>query len=376
MGPGDLRKIAGTIGAAIGLLAVGAAAGVVAERTVVGGSGRADPESDEPFGRLRGHAVRVLASDGGEIYAEVEECTRANDENLTLVFCHGYALSQDCFHYQRRDLRPLGRLVFYDQRSHGRSPRGESRTSNLDRLGTDLYEVLTHLVPPGPVVLVGHSMGGMTVMALALEHPELFGTRVRGVALLATSPGGLSDTNLGLPKAAARPLQKLLPVTAAALVRNIDFVEAGRSRVNDLSLWFTKFYSFGSNGSPAVAEFCHRIINATKVDVISEFLTTLLQHERREALATMSALPMIIMVGQTDRMTPAEHSEEMAAELPEAEFTLIPDTGHMLILERYQLVNDALRRLVARVRADLAARPYDNPQGYGEHPQPRAGGNG
>lgn len=366
MGPGDVRRIAGSVGAAAGLLAVGAAAGVVAERTVVGGSGRADPESDEPFGRLRGHAVPVPAADGGQVYAEVEQCTRENKENLTLIFCHGYALSQDCFHYQRRDLRPLGRLVFYDQRSHGRSARGEARTSTLEHLGTDLYEVLTHACPPGPVILVGHSMGGMTLMALALEHPELFGTRIRGIALLATSPGGLSDTNLGLPKLAARPLQKLLPVTAAALVRNVDFVEAGRSRVNDLSLWFTKFYSFGSNSSPAMAEFCHRILNATKVDVISEFLTTLRKHERREALATMSGLPAIIMVGQTDRMIPAEHSEEMAAELPDAEFTLIPDTGHMLILERYPIVNDALRRLVARVRADLAERPYDNPQGLGE----------
>ncbi|MGV1004164.1 MAG: alpha/beta fold hydrolase [Candidatus Nanopelagicales bacterium] len=361
----NIGKVARSIGAAAGLLAVGAAAGVVAEKTVVAGSGRADSESDEPFGRLRGKPVTVTTPDGGVIYAEIEEPTRPNPENLTLVFCHGYALSQDCFHYQRRDLRPLGRLVFYDQRSHGRSARGESRTSTLDQLGTDLHHVLNQVVPDGPVILVGHSMGGMTLMACALEHPELFGTRVRGVALLATSPGGLSDISLGLPKMASKPLQRLLPITTSALVRNMDFVEAGRSRVNDLALWFTKYYSFGSTASPAMAEFCHRIINATKIDVISEFLATLRKHERATALATLADLPSIIMVGETDRMTPAEHSKAMARDLPRAELTLIPDTGHMLILERYPIVNDGLRKLVARVRAELGERPYDNPAGYG-----------
>jgi pimeloyl-ACP methyl ester carboxylesterase len=330
---------------------------VVTERTVVAQAGRPDPESEEPFGHLRGHAVDLRDESGARIHVEVEECTRANQANLTLVFCHGYALNQDCFHYQRRDLRALGRLVFYDQRSHGRSDRTPKETNTIEQLGRDLYQIICEVVPEGPILLVGHSMGGMTVMALALAHPELFGPRIRGVALLATSPGGLQDVSLGLPQFAARPLHRLLPVTTSVLVRKANLVEMGRSRVNDLSLLFTKYYSFGSNASPAVAEFCHQILGRTPIDVISEFLTTLQQHQRHRALDVIDELPVTIMVGEDDRMTPAGHSQAMAVEIPDAELTVLPDTGHMLILERYAEVNSALRRLAGQVLDRLDGPP-------------------
>jgi pimeloyl-ACP methyl ester carboxylesterase len=198
-------------------------------------------------------------------------------------------------------------------------------------------------------------MGGMTIMQLALDHPELFGTRVRGVALLSTSPGGLRDVSLGLPALAARPLHRVLPVTAALLVRNADLVEMGRSRVNDLSLLFTRLYSFGSTASPAVADFTHRMLGETSIDVVAEFLPTLQRHQRQAALHTLAVVPSLVMVGQGDRMTPAEHSVDMARRLPRAELEIMADSGHMLLLEHYPQVNHQLRRLVARVREELAA---------------------
>lgn len=347
-------KVASAVGVAAGLLAVGAAAGVVAERAVVAKAGRADREADEPFGHLRGTAVVVIDSLGGTLHAEVDRCTRENPENLTIVFCHGYALNEDCWHYQRRDLRALGDLVFWDQRSHGRSGRSVAETNTIEQLALDLKAVLDQVVPSGPIVLVGHSMGGMTIMQLALDHPELFGTRIRGVALLSTSPGGLRDVSLGLPAIAARPLHRMLPVTAALLVRNADLIEMGRSRVNDLSLLFTRLYSFGSSASPAVADFTHRMIGETSIDVVAEFLPTLQRHQRQAALHTLAVVPSLVMVGQGDRMTPAEHSLDMARRLPRSELEIMPDSGHMMILEHYPQVNHQLRALVGRVRDDLA----------------------
>ncbi len=357
----DVRRVAGAVGAAAGLLAVGAAAGVLAERAVVAKSGRADPEGDEPFGKLRGTPVAVTDVHGTGLHVEVEPCTRANPEGLTIVFCHGYALNQDCWHYQRRDLRALGDLVFWDQRSHGRSDRSVAETNTIDQLGRDLRMVLDQVAPEGPIILVGHSMGGMTIMSLALEAPELFGTRVRGVALLSTSPGGLRDVSMGLPGFASRSLHRVLPVTAAVLVRNADLVEMGRSRVNDLSLLFTRYYSFGSSASPALADFTHRMLGETPIDVISEFLPTLQRHDRHSALRTIARVPVLIMVGDLDRMTPAEHSREMAQRIPNAHLEVIGDSGHMMILEEYEQVNHQLRALAARVREEIAADPAPAP---------------
>lgn len=349
----DTRRVLQAVGATVALLAVGAAAGVAAERAVVARSGRADREADEPFGRLRGTPVMVSDPDGGQLYAEIEECTREDPLDLTIVFSHGYALNQDCWHYQRRDLRAQGRLVFWDQRSHGRSGRSLAESNTIDQLGDDLFAVLQQVAPTGPIVLVGHSMGGMTVMALAIEHPELFGDRVRGVALLSTSSGGMRDVPFGLPAVAARPLHRILPVTAAVALRNPDFVELGRSRVNDLSLVFTKYYSFGSAASPALTDFTHRMLGETPIDVISEFLPSLLHHERQAALQTLARVPSLVMVGADDRMTPAQHSLDMARRLPHSVLEILPDSGHMMILEHYEQVNHQLRALVGRVRADI-----------------------
>jgi anti-sigma regulatory factor (Ser/Thr protein kinase) len=143
--PPHIADVARAVGVAAGLMAVGAAAGVVAERAVVAKAGRADREGDEPFGHLRGQPLTV-ESDGTMLHVEVEPCTRANPEGITVVFCHGYALNQDCWHYQRRDLRALGDLVFWDQRSHGRSGRSVAETNTIDQLGRDLKVVLDELI--------------------------------------------------------------------------------------------------------------------------------------------------------------------------------------------------------------------------------------
>ena len=59
--------------------------------------------------------------------------------------------------------------------------------------------MLDAVVPDGPVVLVGHSMGGMTIVALAEQHPELFGDRIVGVALISTTAGGLEPHRILFP---------------------------------------------------------------------------------------------------------------------------------------------------------------------------------
>ncbi len=88
----------------------GAAVGLAAERYAVGRSFRGDdPEADEPLGQLRGTVVPVTATDGVPLHVEVEGPlpTARKAPPVTVVFCHGLALNQDSWHYQRRDLADL-----------------------------------------------------------------------------------------------------------------------------------------------------------------------------------------------------------------------------------------------------------------------------
>ena len=94
-----------------------------------------------------------------------------------------------------------------------------------EQLGRDLYGILQEFAPTGPVILIGHSMGGMSIMALAEQHPDLFGDRVIGVGLLSTSAGGLDETPIAFPGWPGRLVRRIATPTVAALARMPDVVE-------------------------------------------------------------------------------------------------------------------------------------------------------
>src|SRR5262249_18522344 len=171
------RRITGAAGLVVGATAAGAGAVVAAERIAVNRlRGRASP-AREPFGPLRRLERTVLAEDGVPLHVEINGPDTAP---MTIIFCHGYTVNQDCWYFQRRDLSDH-RLVFWDQRDHGRSGRSAEGSGSIGQLGTDLKAVIDAAAPgPGPGVLVGPSMGGVTILALAGPYPGLFRTPVAG----------------------------------------------------------------------------------------------------------------------------------------------------------------------------------------------------
>lgn len=347
-------RAAGAMGAAVGVLAAGAAAGLAAERYLVGRRRvRGDPDELARFFSLRGDLVQVVTDDGTRLHAEVDD---QPDAPLTVVFCHGYTLTLDCWHYQRLALRGAARLVFYDQRGHGRSARGPREHATIDQLGADLRAVLDAVAPSGPVVLVGHSMGGMTVMALAERHPEMFGDRVRGVALLSTSAGKLAEVVIGVPALTARAVHRVAPHMLEALARRGALVERGRRAGSDIGVIMTRRYSFGSRVSPALAEFTARMIESTPIDVIADFFPAFAAHDKLHALGVLDGVETLVVGGEKDLLTPADHSREIARSIPGSELVVVPEAGHMVLLEHPDVVNGHLRDLVDRAATRSAGR--------------------
>ena len=340
---------AGLVAGVAGLVAAGAAVGLAAERYAIGRIRRGpDPAAGEGFGHLPADRVRTVRADDG-IRLYVEEVGRP-DAALTVIFVHGYALSQGCWHYQRLGLADMRvRLVCYDQRSHGRSEHAPGETATIDQLGRDLGAVLDQVAPRGRVALVGHSMGGMTVLALAAARPELFGGRIAGVALLSTSTGRLADVTLGLPAALARLRAPVLPVLLRGMRSRAKLVERTRRIGSDIAWLLTRRYSFGSpDVSPALVEYVGQMIAATPVDVLADFYPALVGYDKLAALPVLRPIPTLIMVGDKDLLTPVEHSRAMAAELPDAELVVVAGAGHLAMMERDALVNLHLRAFLHR----------------------------
>src|SRR5205085_1418749 len=110
---------------------------------------------------------------------------------VTVVLVHGWTLDSRAWGPVAAALAPSARVVRYDHRGHGRSAAVDPATMTIDQLADDLAVVIAAVAPDGPLVLAGHSMGGMTLMALADRHPGVL-ARVRGVALVATASGGIA----------------------------------------------------------------------------------------------------------------------------------------------------------------------------------------
>ncbi|MGW1746034.1 alpha/beta fold hydrolase [Streptomyces sp. NPDC002092] len=374
---GNWRRATGIAGAAIGVVAAGAAAGVAIERLTVGRGMRKKArlalDSTGPYGALRGTPGKATADDGTELYYEVDDIDpdavpalgprrrrlfgRKAPAPVTVVFSHGYCLNQDSWHFQRAALRGVVRTVHWDQRSHGRSGRGVQQVQDgvpvsIDQLGRDLKAVIDAAAPDGPIVLVGHSMGGMTVMALADQCPELIRERVVAVAFVGTSSGRLGEVNFGLPVAGVNAVRRVLPGVLKALGQQAALVEKGRRATADLFAGIIKRYSFASRDvDPAVARFAERMIEGTPIDVVAEFYPAFTEHDKTEALVHFADLPVLVLAGIGDLVTPSEHSEAIADLLPDAELVLVPDAGHLVMLEHPEVVTDRLADLLTRAGA-------------------------
>ncbi|WP_406137223.1 alpha/beta fold hydrolase [Streptomyces sp. NBC_01089] len=404
------RRASGFAGAAIGVLAAGAAAGVAVERLTVGRGMRKKArlalDASGPYGSLRGTPGRAAADDGTGIYYEVDEAgdggaagpaesagsagaagaagsagarkrrssrRGAAAQPVTVVFSHGYCLSQDSWHFQRAALRGVVRTVHWDQRSHGRSERGRAQADGvpltIDQLGRDLKAVIDAAAPEGPLVLVGHSMGGMTMMALGDQFPDLVRDRVVGAAFVGTSCGKLGEVSFGLPVAGVNAVRRVLPGVLKALGSQTELVERGRRATADLFAGLVKRYSFGSKDvDPGVARFAERLIEGTPIDVVAEFYPAFTDHDKADALATVfGEVPALVLAGENDLVTPSAHSQIIADLLRAAELVLVPDAGHLVMLEHPGIVTGRLAELLART----GALPADANVGlYGSPAQP------
>jgi pimeloyl-ACP methyl ester carboxylesterase len=349
------RRLSSVAGLATGIAAASAGAVIAAEKVAVGRIRlQPDPAASEPFGQLRGRPLDVIADDGLRLHAEV---CGPDSAPVTIVLCHGYTLSQEVWHYQRQDLQEDYRLVLWDQRSHGRSGRSDPAHISIGQLGRDLAAVVAATVPAGPVVLVGHSMGGMAIMALANQQPDLFGTTVIGVTLISTS--AVVDPTGWLP-ALLRPVGRW---AAPALLRGssrgrrAELTERIRGASGDLAFLSTRFIAFGDpDVSPSVVDFLERVIRATPIDVVADFYLALTEHDEREALATIGTVPTVVLTGVDDRLVTAGQTAELAAAIPGARLVRVPKAGHMVILERPEVVTEEIADLVA-LALDESATP-------------------
>jgi pimeloyl-ACP methyl ester carboxylesterase len=294
----------------------------------------------------------VRTPDGAQLHATIDG---QDDAAATVVLAHGWTLAQAAWDDVAEQLRPriaAGelRLIRYDQRGHGRSTWGRYADDvaelSIDQLGQDLGHLLDALAPSGPVILGGHSMGGMTIMCLAATRPELFGDRVRGVALVSTSAGDLAPAGETL---AERLQLKLAPGMVTVAIGGARALERLRQLLPPTHPRHQKMVRellYGADATDEMVVAGAEIMHASTVRAFAAFCPALGKHDKREELTALSDVPVEILVGESDKLTPERHSRRLAEALPQAGLQIVPRTGHMLTQEHPELVVEALDRLL------------------------------
>ena len=290
--------------------------------------------------------LRVPSDDGTELAVEI---LGDGHPGPTFVFVHGWTFSSRSYHYQRM-LAERFRLVLMDHRGHGESELGPRENRTVDQIGRDLLAVIDGTCKDRDVILVGHSMGGMTIMSLAAHSPELFGGKVKGVALLNTSAAEVRDNTFGLPRPVAAAFTKQWDGAMALMVSDPAKAERQKRAGTRVSLLLSRWLNFGDKPAKQLVTFTEAMSAQTPAEVVGDFYLSLSEHDKVEALKALSHVPTLVVAGEKDRLLPPKHARRIAAEVPHARLLELRGAGHCPMLEQPEAVNAALYDLAEAVQ--------------------------
>jgi len=293
----------------------------------------------------------VKGADGLELHVTTygPEAGSSDDHApLTVLLAHCWTADEDDWHYQVRDLLArFGhgvRIVTWDHRGHGRSEVATEETCTIEHLARDLGAVVDACAPEGPLVLAGHSIGGMTIMALPQERPDLV-PRVAALLFCSTSSGGMDTVTLGLPEAGPL-LRNQIPRMLATRARLLS--RSTRKRFPTIERQVVYRFLVGPGARRRDTGLVIDQLTCCTPATMRGFYLSALAHERTDALAAYDGVPTTVLVGSHDLLTPPHHGRRIAGAIRGASFVVAPGAGHMLTLERDRLVSDELIALVER----------------------------
>lgn len=259
----------------------------------------------------------------------------------TVVLLHGLCLNATTWtpHIDQlmRKYGPAIRCISYDHRGHGNSASGPLRSYTIDQLADDLTHVLATLNVSGPLTLVAHSMGGMTVLAYLRRPQAERPVDPTGLVLVATAAGRLTERGLGRLLAA--------PGIAALLT-------LGTHTPEHLLCGFLKpicaTMAHLGNRLPAstLAAMTLTALTMTAPSTAMGFLPALRTYDLYPTLHAIRARTTIIS-GSADPITPPAHSRDMAAAIPDARYVSVPGAGHMLPQQASAVIERAIADMIS-----------------------------
>ncbi len=294
------------------------------------------PANEEPA-PLHGEVHDLEGSDGTVIHAEVFGPAGAP----TLVLTHGWSTDNTEWFYAKRQLAGKFRLIVWDLPGLGETLSPRDGHLSLERMANDLHAVL-RLADSKPVVIVGHSIGGIINLTFCKLYPQELGTRVAGMVELDSTYTNPVETtankglNLALQKPVAEPLLSAM-IVLSPVVRAANWLAYHEG----LQSWSTAHSAFDGTESRGQVNLVSRYSFESSPAVVARGTLAMFHWDMTEELPRIT-IPVLMIVGKDDSTTLPSASEKMARVIPKGKLLILPIGRHYALLERNQEVNTAI----------------------------------
>ena len=288
----------------------------------------ARPDHGDPSKPERRDGTTITGGSGASLY--VEQSGPANAP--VLVLTHGWAMDSTIWYYTRRALEQHFRIIVWDLAGLGKSKPARADAIGLTENALDLTSVI-ELAGGKRVILVGHSIGGMTIQTLARDNPEFFRSRVSGAVLVDTTYTNPLKTMIlsGLAQAIRWPI--IEPVMRLViLLQPLAWLSAWQSYLSGMSHLANQF-GFGKYVTRSQLEHTTLLATRNPPGNISRGNLAMIRWDATGALAK-SGVPVLLIAGDMDIVTKPEASAQIAAMTPGARVETVEGVNHMGFLEK------------------------------------------
>jgi pimeloyl-ACP methyl ester carboxylesterase len=298
---------------------------------------------------------RLRRPDGSELQVEIY----GRDGAPILLLTHGWGLNSNAWFYAKRELGQRFRLIVWDEPGLGLSTRPANRDYSLENLAGDLRAVL-EVAEGEPVILLGHSIGGMIVLTFCRLFPEELGDRVKGLVLNATTPTNPVRTVKGAPLFAAieTPILKPLMYLTIAL-SPLVWLMNWMSYLNGSAHISTKMTGFGGTETWQQIDFAALFQAKASPAVLARGMLGMMQYDASTRMRGIN-VPTLIIPGEIDPVCKPEASLQMHAAIPGSSLQPLPMAKHLGFLEYHETFATYVENFARSINGKTESRHAPN----------------
>lgn len=246
--------------------------------------------------------------------------------NPVIIFIHAFPLSGEMWEPQVKEFEKEYRVITYDLRGFGKSERGDG-IYTIDSHADDVFTIIEEL-KLYKLVICGLSMGGYITLRVLERAQEMFKAAI------------LCDTR-------AEADNNLSKLDRALQIKQI--------KSGDINTFYDNFLNGGLsqntlNNKRDVVSKIREIMNEQNPTIVMGALMTLAARADKTEFLEKISIPILILVGEEDKLTPPELSVSMNKKIKGSELITIPDSGHFSNVENAPAFNEAIRKFLKKLK--------------------------